>query len=173
VTLGFEVRAVYLDPPFNSNATYNVLFKSPTGQQSEAQIEAFEDTWHLNIHAEEAFDEVMKSGNTNAAEMLRAVRGFLGENDIMAYLALMAVRLIELHRVLKPMGSRTLTRTPVDLTWTGERDLPPNRRPPPFPPLGSHRALPAHRRALPVPLPLCRVDCLGLDRCGEILPGAL
>jgi site-specific DNA-methyltransferase (adenine-specific) len=46
----------------------------------------------LNIHAEEAFDEVMKSGNTNAAEMLRAVRGFLGENDIMAYLALMAVR---------------------------------------------------------------------------------
>jgi site-specific DNA-methyltransferase (adenine-specific) len=41
-----SVDLIYLDPPFNSNANYNVLFKSPSGSGSEAQIEAFEDTWH-------------------------------------------------------------------------------------------------------------------------------
>ena len=96
-----SVDLIYLDPPFNSNATYNVLFRAPTGEQSKAQIEAFEDTWHWNQAAEEAFDEILASGNTNAAEMLRAMRQFLGENDMMAYLTMMAVRLIELHRVLK------------------------------------------------------------------------
>ncbi len=96
---------VYLDPPFNSNANYNILFKSPEGADSDAQIEAFEDTWHWNDTAEEAFDDVMRSGNSDAFELLRAMRAFLGDNDMMAYLAMMAVRLIELHRVLKPTGS--------------------------------------------------------------------
>ena len=100
-----SVDLVYLDPPFNSNATYNVLFKAPGGEQSQAQIEAFEDSWHWNASAEDAFDQVIKSGNTDAAEMLRAMRSFLKENDMMAYLAMMAVRLLELHRVLKPTGS--------------------------------------------------------------------
>ncbi|MGA3308986.1 MAG: DNA methyltransferase [Xanthobacteraceae bacterium] len=100
------VDLIYLDPPFNSNASYNVLFKSPTGEQSQAQIEAFDDTWHWETgDAEDAFDQVMKSGNTDAAEMLRAMRHFLKENDMMAYLCMMAVRLLELHRVLKPTGS--------------------------------------------------------------------
>jgi site-specific DNA-methyltransferase (adenine-specific) len=67
-----SVDLVYLDPPFNSNATYNVLFKAPTGEQSQAQIEAFEDTWHWNEAAERAFDEAINSGNSDAAEMLRA-----------------------------------------------------------------------------------------------------
>jgi site-specific DNA-methyltransferase (adenine-specific) len=61
-----SVDLVYLDPPFNSNANYNILFKSPTGSQSDAQIEAFEDTWHWNDTAEQAFDEVARSGNTKA-----------------------------------------------------------------------------------------------------------
>ncbi|MEM6833049.1 MAG: DNA methyltransferase [Pseudomonadota bacterium] len=100
-----SVDLIYLDPPFNSNANYNILFKSPEGQASDAQIEAFDDTWHWNESAELAFDEVMESGNTDAFELLRAMRSFLGENDMMAYLAMMAVRLIELHRVLKPSGS--------------------------------------------------------------------
>ena len=100
-----SVDLVYLDPPFNSQASYNVLFKAPTGEQSQAQIEAFEDTWHWNEHAERAFDEVMQSGNTEVAEMLRAMRSFLKENDMMAYLTMMAVRLLELHRILTPTGS--------------------------------------------------------------------
>jgi site-specific DNA-methyltransferase (adenine-specific) len=100
-----SVDLIYLDPPFNSNASYNVLFKAPDGHDSHAQMEAFEDTWHWNETAERAFDEVMQSGNTDAAEMLRAMRSFLHDNDMMAYLAMMAVRLLELHRVLKPTGS--------------------------------------------------------------------
>jgi site-specific DNA-methyltransferase (adenine-specific) len=100
-----SVDLIYLDPPFNSNATYNVLFRSPTGEAAESQIEAFEDSWHWNDHAEDAFDQVIRSGNSDAAELLRAMRAFLGDNDMMAYLAMMAVRLLELHRVLKPTGS--------------------------------------------------------------------
>jgi hypothetical protein len=100
-----SVDLIYLDPPFNSQANYNVLFRAPTGEQSHAQIEAFEDTWHWGDSAEHAFDEVMKSGNTDAAELLRAMRSFLKENDMMAYLTMLAVRLLELHRVLKPTGS--------------------------------------------------------------------
>ncbi len=100
-----SVDLVYLDPPFNSNANYNILFKSPQGSESHAQVEAFEDTWHWTQEAEEAFDEVMKSGHRDVAELLRAMRSFLRENDMMAYLAMMCVRLIELHRVLKDTGS--------------------------------------------------------------------
>ena len=100
-----SVDLVYLDPPFNSQANYNVLFKAHSGQESEAQIEAFEDTWHWNDSAEQAFDDVMKSGNSDVAELLRALRAFLKETDMMAYLTMMAVRLLELHRVLKSTGS--------------------------------------------------------------------
>ncbi len=100
-----SVDLIYLDPPFNSNASYNVLFRSPAGDQSAAQIEAFDDTWHWGDEAEAAFQEVRRSGHTDAATMLEAMRSFLGMNDMMAYLAMMAVRLVELHRVLKPAGS--------------------------------------------------------------------
>lgn len=101
-----SVDLVYLDPPFNSNATYNVLFKAPSGQQSRAQIEAFEDTWHWGTEAETAFLDVLRNPRYgDVGVMLQAMRGFLRENDMMAYLAMMAVRLIELHRVLKPTGS--------------------------------------------------------------------
>jgi hypothetical protein len=96
---------IYLDPPFNSQASYNILFRAPTSEQSKAQIEAFEDNWHWNDHAERAFDEVIHRGNIDAAEMLRAMRAFPKENDMIAYLIMMAVRLIELHRVLKTTGS--------------------------------------------------------------------
>lgn len=100
-----SVDLIYLDPPFNSSATYNVLFKAPSGEGSQAQIEAFEDTWHWNESAELAFDEVVTGPHSDASIMLRAMRSALGENDMMAYLAMMAVRLIELHRVLKETGS--------------------------------------------------------------------
>src|SRR5580704_8350158 len=90
-----SVDLIYFDPPFNSNASYNVLFKAPSGEQSAAQIEAFEDTWHWNESAARAFDEVLTGQHSDAAIMLRAMHAALGTNDIMAYLAMMAVRLIE------------------------------------------------------------------------------
>lgn len=100
-----SVDLIYLDPPFNSNANYNVLFKTPKGHESAAQIEAFEDTWHWNEQAEREFGELVRCGNTDVSEMMQALRRFLGENDMMAYLTMMANRLLELHRVLKPTGS--------------------------------------------------------------------
>lgn len=100
-----SVDLIYLDPPFNSKSNYNVIFKTKSGLGSEAQIQAFEDTWHWTQEAEEEFDLVIRSGNTDCADLLRAFRSFLGENDVMAYLTMMAARLLELHRVLKPTGS--------------------------------------------------------------------
>jgi len=106
------VDLVYLDPPFNSNATYSQLFKSPDGRTADSQIEAFEDTWSWGISAEAAYDRVLTSGNTDVAQLLQAMRGFLHDNAMMAYLAMMAARLIELHRVLKDTGSLYLHRDP-------------------------------------------------------------
>src|SRR5690606_18425774 len=80
-------------------------FRSPAGHAAESQIQAFEDSWHWNDAAADAFEQVMLSGRSRAFELLRAMRRFLGENDMMAYLAMMAIRLIELHRVLMPTGS--------------------------------------------------------------------
>jgi DNA modification methylase len=100
-----SVDLVYLDPPFNSQRDYNLIFRSPKGQQSEAQIEAFEDTWHWGEQAEGEFHELLHQPNTDVAEMMKALRAFLGENDMMAYLTMMANRLLELSRVLKPTGS--------------------------------------------------------------------
>jgi len=100
-----SVDLIYLDPPFNSKRDYNLLFKSPKGQTSEAQIEAFEDTWHWNEQAEREFDELLHQSNTDVSEIMKSFRGFLGENDMMAYLTMMANRLIELCRVLKSTGS--------------------------------------------------------------------
>src|SRR3984893_16198504 len=100
-----SVDLIYLDPPFNSKANYNVLFRSPKGHESPAQITAFEDTWHWGEQAETEFNELIHQPNTDVAEMMNALRHFLGENDMMAYLTMMANRLLELHRVLKPTGS--------------------------------------------------------------------
>ncbi len=96
---------IYLDPPFNSKRDYNLLFKTPKGHASEAQITAFEDSWHWGDQAEHEFDEILHQSNTDAAEMIQSLRRFLHENDMMAYLVMMGNRLLELHRVLKPTGS--------------------------------------------------------------------
>lgn len=107
-----SVDLIYLDPPFNSNASYNVLFKGAAGTASAAQIEAFDDTWHWNDSAEAAFGEVMRGGNAAASTMLRAIRQFLGDNDMMAYLAMMAVRLVEFQTIrLHPCFRAAVTGT--------------------------------------------------------------
>jgi len=100
-----SVDLVYLDPPFNSSRSYNVLFKDEKGIDSESQITAFEDTWHWNLAAEHTYTELLTEGSDHVAKMIESLRGFIGENQMMAYLVMMATRLIELHRVLKPTGS--------------------------------------------------------------------
>jgi DNA modification methylase len=100
-----SVDLIYLDPPFNSQATYNVLFGEKNGSQSQAQIAAFGDTWHWSQEAEATYHEILINGPQKLAELVEALRSFLGQNDMMAYLTMMAIRLAELHRVLRPTGS--------------------------------------------------------------------
>src|SRR5580658_7946075 len=99
-----SVDLIYLDPPFNSRQDYNVLFAEKDGTKAAAQIMAFEDTWEWNLDAERAYEEIVERGG-RVSDAMRAFRTFLGQSDMMAYLAMMAPRLIELHRVLKDTGS--------------------------------------------------------------------
>jgi len=101
-----SVDLVYLDPPFNSNRNYNVLFRDEkTLQESPAQITAFEDTWHWNPEVARAYEEVVTTTPPHVSQLMGALRQFIGTNQMMAYLVMMAARLVELHRVLKPTGS--------------------------------------------------------------------
>ena len=98
------VDLVYLDPPFNSRQDYNVLFAEKDGSQSSSQIHAFEDTWEWNIDSKRALEQVIEQGG-RVADALRAFESYLHGSDMMAYLAMMAPRLVELRRVLKETGS--------------------------------------------------------------------
>jgi DNA modification methylase len=98
------VDLVYLDPPFNSRQDYNVLFAEKDGSQSSSQIHAFEDTWEWNIDAQRSYEYTVEQGG-RVADALRAFKTFLFNSDMMAYLAMMAPRLVELRRVLKETGS--------------------------------------------------------------------
>jgi len=99
-----SVDLVYLDPPFNSNRNYNVLFKDESGGEAEAQITAFEDTWHWTQDAEKLYHEIV-TASLPVSGLISSLRFAIGTNQMMAYLVMMTARLIELHRVLKPTGS--------------------------------------------------------------------
>jgi site-specific DNA-methyltransferase (adenine-specific) len=100
-----SVDLIYLDPPFNSNRSYNVLFKDEGGKDAQSQIVAFDDTWHWGESAEALYDELVTDINGRVGRMIEALRATIGENQMMAYLVMMAARLVELRRVLKPTGS--------------------------------------------------------------------
>ncbi len=105
------VDLVYLDPPFNSNRDYNVIFKDESGRKSDAQLLAFEDTWHWGPSAEATYAFLTNTARHEGripgtvSTIIAALRAGIGENQMMAYLVEMAIRLVELHRVLKPTGS--------------------------------------------------------------------
>ncbi|EPX78385.1 DNA methyltransferase [Salipiger mucosus] len=100
-----SIDLVYLDPPFNSNASYNLLFKSPDKSRwADSQITTFDDTWSWGDAAEEAFDDILATQG-RAADVMSSLRLILGTNDMLAYLTMMTARLVELRRVLKPTGS--------------------------------------------------------------------
>jgi site-specific DNA-methyltransferase (adenine-specific) len=100
-----SVDLIYLDPPFNSSRSYNVLFREESGHESQAQITAFEDTWHWNATTQRTFEDLVTQSPEQVSRMIGALRDFVGQNQMMAYLVMMAARLAELHRVLKPTGS--------------------------------------------------------------------
>ena len=103
-----SVDLIYLDPPFNSRADYNVLFQDRSGADSPAQLQAFSDTWEWTQETERTFEEEIIGSLRMPAlvkEMMTDLRRWVGRNDMMSYLVMMTPRLVELRRVLKPTGS--------------------------------------------------------------------
>lgn len=100
-----SIALVYLDPPFNSNRRYNVLFKDSEGTASGAQIQAFSDTWKWDKPAEQTYNELVLNGPLRVSKMIESLREVVGSNDMMAYLVMMTIRMVELRRVLNRNGS--------------------------------------------------------------------
>jgi site-specific DNA-methyltransferase (adenine-specific) len=96
-----SIDLIYLDPPFNSNRSYNVLFKDEKGVDSESQITAFEDTWHWNQKAEDTYLHLITLSSDNVSKVISSFRDLIGANPMMAYLTMMTIRLVEMHRVLR------------------------------------------------------------------------
>lgn len=100
-----SIDLIYLDPPFNSNRSYNVLFKDESGREADAQLTAFDDAWHWGPAAERTYQDLISGSPMPVATMISALRQIIQPNQMLAYLVMMTARLVELHRVLKPTGS--------------------------------------------------------------------
>lgn len=105
-----SVDLVYLDPPFNSNRSYSVIFGGHVSKDDDAnaQIQAFDDTWHWDAETERLFRDLLLNAPTAVGDAMQAFRTLVGDSDALAYLVMMAPRLVELHRSLKPTGSLVL-----------------------------------------------------------------
>lgn len=103
-----SIDIIYLDPPFNSKRDYNIIFKEVSGEEPEAQIKAFSDTWRWDRAAEETFQEIGRAAPGRVVDIVKAMRSGIGESDVTAYLVMMTIRLLECHRVLKPSGAMFL-----------------------------------------------------------------
>ena len=100
-----SIDLIYLDPPFNSKRDYNILYKENGGLESEAQIKAFKDTWHWTEAVERTYYDIVQKGPQKVSSLIDSLHSAIGQNDVMAYLVMMTIRLVELHRKLKPTGS--------------------------------------------------------------------
>ena len=102
-----SIDLIYLDPPFNSQSNYNVLFKEKSGELSVSQIKAFSDFWHWDLQSSLTYDELVTSSAIpqTVSRAIKAIVDLLGQNDLSAYLVMMGIRLVEMRRLLKCTGS--------------------------------------------------------------------
>ena len=100
-----RVDLIYLDPPFKSEQDYTILFAERNGSRAAAQIKAFEDTWRWDQASAAAYQEIVETGPPRVSQVMQGFYTFMAASDMMAYLAMMASRLVELRRALKPTGS--------------------------------------------------------------------
>lgn len=115
-----SIDLVYLDPPFKPNEQYNVLFRDQGASvPSASQVRAFEDTWRWGTAARDAFNDVRENAPPHVRGTMEALLRILGYSNMFAYLAMMAPRLVELHRVLKPTGSIYLHCDPAASRYLG------------------------------------------------------
>ena len=97
------VDLIYLDPPFNSKRDYNMVFRSDATPDNTAQVKAFADTWSFE-GGSDAYFELAHLGEPVSC-ILQGLRDAFGETALLGYLSVMALRLREMHRLLKPTGS--------------------------------------------------------------------
>ena len=106
-----SVDLCYIDPPFNSKRNYSQIYNNQ-GSEDRAQAQAFVDTWEWGdeaIKGKEYINDVNNINNgkfTNqTVELIKGLEKVLGEGSLFAYLIHMTLRIVEIHRVLKPTGS--------------------------------------------------------------------
>ena len=103
-----SVDLCYIDPPFNSKRNYNQIYNN-IGTEDRAQAQAFVDTWEWDDHAIEGFAEIIENAEgqfpSQTVELIKGLHKVLGQGDLLAYLVSMTLRLVAIHRVLKPTGS--------------------------------------------------------------------
>lgn len=110
-----SVDLCYIDPPFNSKRNYFQIYNNQGGED-RAQAQAFVDTWNWGDEAVEGLDYILdierlspRAGETRwteqTVELLRGLEKVLGRGSLLAYLVHMTLRIVEIHRVLKPTGS--------------------------------------------------------------------
>lgn len=108
-----SVDLIYLDPPFQSGKDYNIIFKPSkfVAETATAQVRTFEDTWAWGLEPEREYNGLItgtinkEKPNQKLIELMKSMRSYLGECSMLAYLCMMAPRLLEMRRVLKKTGS--------------------------------------------------------------------
>ena len=100
---GSSVDLIYLDPPFNSSANYNILFGEGNGVP--AQVRAFRDTWKWDAAAAARTRRIVNAAAHPAHRVIAGMQCFLGGSGMLAYISYLAERLPEMRRLLKPTGS--------------------------------------------------------------------
>ena len=99
------IDLIATDPPFNSQRNYFVPYRDEHGQEPDTLIRAFTDTWTWGEAAEDAYQHLLVEEGGQIGNTIQGLRQFLNETPMMAYLVMMAVRIVEMHRILKPTGS--------------------------------------------------------------------
>ena len=99
------IDLIATDPPFNSRRDYFVPYRDERGREPDTLVRAFTDTWTWGEAAENAYDNLIVEIGGQIADTIQGLRQFLNETPMMAYLVMMAIRIAEIHRILKPTGS--------------------------------------------------------------------
>ena len=99
------VALIATDPPFNSKRDYFVPYRDEHGKEPDTLVKAFTDTWKWGDAAEAACDELIRDIGGAVGETIEGLQLFLKQTPMMAYLVMMGIRLVEMHRILKPTGS--------------------------------------------------------------------
>ena len=103
-----SIDLCYIDPPFNSKRNYNQIYNN-VGTEDRAQAQAFVDIWTWDTLAENGLTEILANDHgrftKQTIELIKGLLAVLGKGSLLAYMVAMTLRIVEIHRALKPTGS--------------------------------------------------------------------